>query len=418
MITLKIPYTSSPEFITFLKQLRKEYSCVVRYSYNRLKEGKSEKDIRYLVSALNNINNLDAWTIQCGILEAKQILTRFKNKKVIFGGKSNFIKSLKQKITNLNDLRILPLNIQGETAYGNRKFKLDIINNNQIIYKHKIHNHFKLLLPKLNKNYQKLLNNLEFNKGKYAIKLTDTHILISLEEVKVDLKLNELRYLGIDLNPEYIGLSIKEGNNIIFTKCFSMKVITDKIINSGLASNNPKLKHLNNKLNHEILEISKNIHQLISEFKVKFIFLEDLNFKKDTWNNRLNKNLWKRNLFTDNLTKRCNITGNKIFYINPTYTSLIGNCQYNYVDPVNASLEIARRGFECIIKKTKQFYPVMEIKESLKHQWKEMVNDLPNNWKDLFSLTKNSKLRYRVSTEMEFFRKFKTNKSHISYLCD
>jgi predicted transposase len=48
MITLKIPYRSSKEFQDFLKELRREYSCLVRYSYNRLKEGVSEKDIRVL----------------------------------------------------------------------------------------------------------------------------------------------------------------------------------------------------------------------------------------------------------------------------------------------------------------------------------------------------------------------------------
>lgn len=63
MITIKLPYNSNQEFKDFLTQLRKEYSNVVRYSYNRLKEGKSEKDIRELICGLNSIDNLDAWTI-------------------------------------------------------------------------------------------------------------------------------------------------------------------------------------------------------------------------------------------------------------------------------------------------------------------------------------------------------------------
>jgi DNA invertase Pin-like site-specific DNA recombinase len=52
MITLKIPYKSSPEFQELLKELRREYSCLVRYSYNRLKENISEKDIRVLHKSL------------------------------------------------------------------------------------------------------------------------------------------------------------------------------------------------------------------------------------------------------------------------------------------------------------------------------------------------------------------------------
>jgi hypothetical protein len=63
MLTLKIPYKSS-NFGDFLTNLRREYSSLVRYSYNRLKEGISEKDIRVLHKSLNNIHNLDAWTRQ------------------------------------------------------------------------------------------------------------------------------------------------------------------------------------------------------------------------------------------------------------------------------------------------------------------------------------------------------------------
>lgn len=95
MITLKIPYKSSDEFKLFLNNLRREYSLLVRYSYNRLKEGTSEKDIRVLHKSLNNIDNLDAWTRQCSINEAKQILNKHRENKVIFGGKSNMVRYLK-----------------------------------------------------------------------------------------------------------------------------------------------------------------------------------------------------------------------------------------------------------------------------------------------------------------------------------
>jgi hypothetical protein len=70
---------------------------------------------------------------------------------------------------------------------------------------------------------------------------------------------------------------------------------------------------------------------------------------------------------------------------------------YDSVDPVNSSMEIARRGYEIIINKSKKFYPVVWLKESLKHQWKETVNDIPDSWKELFDLIKNLKLSYRVS---------------------
>ena len=99
MITIKLPYKSSIEFQDKLNLLRKEYSSVVRFSFNRLKEKYTEKDIRGFLNGLNNVKSLDSWTKQCGILEAKAILTRNPDNKVIFGGKSNFINRIKNKIS-------------------------------------------------------------------------------------------------------------------------------------------------------------------------------------------------------------------------------------------------------------------------------------------------------------------------------
>jgi hypothetical protein len=424
LITLKIPYKSNDEFKLFLNNLRREYSSLVRYSYNRLIDGISEKDIRVLHKSLNNVNGLDAWTRQCSINESKQILNKHKDNKVIFGGKSNMIKYLKGLITKeqYKENKLLPLNIFGENANnGNRKFKLDLFNN-KIIYKHSRKEHFELEIPKLRGSYKELYN-LQENPTTYSVKLTDRYLFISFEEFKEKIKLLEERYIGIDLNPEYIGISIKEKDQLLYTKLYSVKKLTDKIIKLNVSSNDFKFKSLNNKLNYEIIEISKDISNLSKEFMCKFIFIEDLSFKGNTRYNRKNKNLWKREIFINNLEKRCSINNQKLYKINPAYSSFIGNLQYDFDDPVNASLEIGRRGWKCIIKKTKQFYPEIKLKEELRSQWKDKLNlDNFKSWKELFGFIKNLELRYRVSTGV-VFRKFKTDKSlvgyinHQSYLC-
>ena len=419
MITLKIPYKSNDEFKLFLNNLRREYSSLVRYSYNRLIDGISEKDIRVLHKSLNNVNGLDAWTRQCSINESKQILNKHKDNKVIFGGKSNMIKYLKGLITKeqYKENKLLPLNIFGEKVNGgNRKFKLDLFND-KIIYKHSRKDHFELEIPKLRGSYKQLYNLME-NTRTYSVKLTDKHLLISFEEIKEVVNLNEGRYLGIDLNPEYIGISIKEKDQLLYTKLYSVKKLTDKIIKLNVSSNDFKFKTLNNKLNHEILEISKDISKLSKEFMCKFIFIEDLSFKGNTnkYSNRKNKNLWKREIFINNLEKRCSINGQKLYKVNPAYSSFIGNLQWNFDDPINASLEIGRRGFECIIKKNKQFYPELKLKEMLVSQWKDKINiDNFKTWKELFGFIKNLGLRYRVSTGV-VFSEFKTKKSLVGYI--
>jgi hypothetical protein len=112
--------------------------------------------------------------------------------------------------------------------------------------------------------------------------------------------------------------------------------------------------------------------------------------------NRDVNNKWNRNLvinwFKNNIKD--------IKEINPAYSSYIGNLQHSYVDQVNSSIEVARRGYQFYIKKLSDtFYPKYEVKDSRLHHWKEM--DLDNHtqkyiWMKCIEQVKNSKMGYRV----------------------
>lgn len=426
MKTIKLPYKTNEDLTSILKQ----YSSIVRYSYNRFLDGKTEKDIRELTKSLNNIDLLNSWLVQCGIKDGKSIQTRFKNEKVVFGGKLNLINRLKNKITKeeYKFKRLSPINIQGEELKnGNRSFKLDIIENNQIIFKLNRLKHINLELPHLRNNIKKELFKLQqLNEVKqnqkgytYSIRFDLKHIYISFEEFKnEDVKcLNENRCLGIDLNPDTIGISILENNEMLHVQEFSLKPIFSKIFNEKLSSNSNRMKYFQNKLKFETFEISKTISKLAKQFNCKTVFIEDLHFKSSSTikiSNRKNKNLWKRELFINNLTKRLNIEGIKLYSVNPAYSSFIGNLMYDYTDAVNASIEIARRGFEYRIKKNKTgFYPKLLVK----HQWKEMATKY-TDWKKFFIEVKNLKLKYRVSLDevkykFKVFQQNSTSKSMI-----
>lgn len=423
MKTIKLPYKTTEDLTSILKQ----YSNVVRYSYNRFLEGKTEKDIRLLTKSLNSIDLLNSWLIQCGIKDGKAIQTRFKNEKVIFGGKHNLIKRSKNKISKeeYQLKRLCPINIQGEELkQGNRSFKLDIIENNQIIFKLSKNKHIELKLPNLRNNIKKelfklqQLNEVKHNQKGYtfSIRFDLSNIYISFEEFKQEsIKLNENRYLGIDLNPDAIGISVLDDGKVIHTQEFSLKPIFNKILNEKLSSNSNRMKYFQNKLKFETFEISKSISLIAKQFNCKSVFIEDLHFKGSSIikiSNRKNKNLWKRELFINNLTKRLNILGIKLYSVNPAYSSFIGNLMYDYTDAVNASIEIARRGFEYRIKKNKTgFYPNLLVK----HQWKEMATKF-TDWKKFFTEIKNLKLKYRVSLNdcLHEFNVFQQNSSHKS----
>ena len=431
MKTIKLPYKTDGDLTSILKQ----YSSVIRYSYNRFLEGKTEKEIRELTKSLNNVDLLNSWLIQCAIKDAKALQIRFKNEKVIFGGKFNLINRLKNKITKeeFQLKRLGPTNIQGEMLQkGNRSFSLDIIENNQIILKLNKVKHIELKLPNLRNNIKKELFKLQqLNEVKcgqtgytYSIRFDLKYIYISFEEFKNEeiKSLNENRCLGIDLNPDTIGISVLENNEVIHAQEFSLKPIFSKILNEKLSSNSDRMKYFQNKLKFETFEISKSITKIAKRFSCKSIFIEDLKFKQglskeqkhNHLGNRKNKNLWKKELFINNLTKRLNIEGIKLYSVNPAYSSFIGNMVYDYTDAVNASIEIARRGFEYRIKKnTKEFYPHMLVK----HQWKEMATKF-TEWKEFFTETKNLKLKYRVSLNecLHKFNVFQQNSSHKSMI--
>jgi len=410
--TIKIPYTCFNNLSNIIRQ----YSCVLRYSYNRFLENKSEKEIRLLIKSLNGLNLLNSWLIQCAIRDAKAVYARFGGKKVVFGGKLNLIKYLKKKInkTEYSLKRLLPVNIQGEELQkGNRMFKLDILCNNKIVFKLNKNCHIDLLLPKLRKNIKSDLLKLEqinkcidSKKGHtYTIRFNDKYLFITFKQFESSNKLvlNNKRYIGIDLNPDTIGISIMEDRKVIECREWSLKEIFNKIFSEKLDSSSDRMKLYQNKLKFETFEIAKSIDKLARHYQCKSVFIEDLSFKGSSGikkSNRKNKNLWKRELFRLNLQKRLGMSGIDLFEVNPAYSSFIGNMQYDWTDAINASIEIGRRGYLYRIKKIKDsFYPTVWLKRSIQHQWKEMGIDLLNTWKDLFLIAKNSKLKYRVSLQ-------------------
>lgn len=288
--------------------------------------------------------------------------------------------------------------------YGNRMFDLDIPNQ-KIIFKLNRKNHIEINLPKIRKNWKNKLLQLqtraEFKEQPFQIKIDSDFIYISFEDKNEKIYLKNNRYLGIDLNPSNIGISIIENNNILYTKEYSFDSIVKEILNSKISSDSKKSKHLQSKLNHELIQISKDIESLLKYWKFNFVFIEDLKFKQKDAGlgktfNRITKNLWKRNKFIDNLKKRITFFGCKTFNVNPAYSSFIGNIQHAYSDPINASIEIARRGYEVIIEKNKKFYPDLN---NVKDQWKEYLTEDIKSWKEFFLKIKNSGLKYRVSLD-------------------
>lgn len=398
----------------------------------------------------------------------------FKNKSlskdITFGGrnllkqisflsnhKTNNSELIKDKLKTYKENRILPINYIGSLndKNSNRYFQFNF-NNSEIIYKPNGKKKIKINY-KVKSNYKNILNKLQEVKDSkllpISVKLTTKYIYITFDnslltdysfnkkEYFNDLKLipkdnkilrKELfkkyiknqeermfkdkimnRYCAIDLNPEYIGLSIIDKNNfkIIHKQTFDLTLLMKK---NNKSSCNFNSKYLTNKRKFEIGKIYKSIFNLINHYKVANFVIEDLNFKPKNINdkpkefNRKVKNIWNLDLQLNLINKHCINNGIKLIEINPVYSSFIGNLIYNDFDAVNASIEICRRGMikyeknnnlfpkitstiiDTVVKRFKQSFPdVQLIKDCI-------------SWKELYKLFKQTECKYRWQLNENF----------------
>jgi hypothetical protein len=125
--------------------------------------------------------------------------------------------------------------------------------------------------------------------------------------------------------------------------------------------------------------------------------------------NRLVNNCWNRQKIIQKIKKDCFIFSISLKEVNPAYSSVIGNIVYtNYPDPINASIEINRRGYKQF--QSGQFYPEIVDNKSLNERWKQTSDISPKTWKELSDWLKESKIKYRLSFDHKVL-KFSSVKS-------
>lgn len=201
-------------------------------------------------------------------------------------------------------------------------------------------------------------------------------------------------YCGIDLNPEYIGLAIRNKPKILFTKCYDLKSILEKT-----KDNTTEI------IRYNLAHIYKDIFKMCVHYKVSHFITEELSFKHNENNsrslNRKTKNLWCRGFQKDLIEKYTERLGIIHIEINPAYSSFVGNMVYECFDPVAASLEICRRGM--LYKKTliEDWYP--DIKGFRLSSFGMHVSDLEirnSTVQSLYQFFKSRNKSYRRSQSL------------------
>lgn len=387
MTTLKVKHNCDSDF----KPLLKECNKIKRIAFNLFKINTDKNITIRKIKKYYNINDnlVDASTLEHQVHEASMIFKIFEgnnNKKLIFGSRNHwkrFNKGLitKEEFNNIKNTQPILFVGRSKEKHGNRKFKLDITNK-QIIFKKSRNEHHNLKLNTSNSRWkmlEKLQNYFEYNSTPITYKLDNNYIYITFDESilkEQEHQFIENRVAGLDLNPNYIGFTIRDFNDdsIIYKSVYDLSKLNET--------------HHKNKKDHEVVEIAKNISNLCKHYKVECVGLEKLDMVSKDHNkgrkiNRLINNSWNRVKFSQNLVKRLNILGIKSQDIVCAYSSTVGCLDHpEETDSIAAALEIARRCHVFLnkfIKKVKEFsdvdvmYPKIN-RGLIKERWNSILS--------------------------------------------
>ena len=427
LVTYKIKYTCSDSPLDVIKQ----YNSVLRFTYNRLLENKNLKtsEITQMQKFLNNCELIGSHLKNSAIYDAKSLLSD-SNETIVFGGRKLFKDRCNHKI-NRDEFRLKrlrPLNCVGEACKcGNRLFQ--IIDEGTIIFKLNRNCHFELKLVCVGKkrllDIKKLIQLQNSCQIAITYKLDLEYIYITfdynaIKTYSYDVKEN--RVMAIDMNPNSIGWSVVDWKseskyNVVQSGTLSLKSLNDYRDSIHVSSESDFHKYVTNKRKHEIIHIAKDLFNLCKHYKCEVFVVEDLSIKSKDSNkgkkfNRLVNNMWDRNLLFQQLRKHINSSSTKLVEVHPQYNSYIGNLIFRkecLPDECLASIEIGRRGFEFSNqyifnrrqrKKTVVFPELELVKGQLIQSLEELNIDVSNfdNWKNILSAVKESKVKYRFST--------------------
>lgn len=386
-----------------------EYGKLKRIAFNYIKNNIDQKQVVFVKEIENYSKLLDrsfcGWIVQDAIQIYKSAES-LNNLSPVFGGKKNLEKRRKNQLSKdewrkLRNSYIYCMGSKNDSQ-GNRKIKINK-EEKYIIFSPSRENKIKIELENISEVQSRILDQIinlaDLNLSPITYKITREYLIIQIDELRVSsskYKPLDNRILGLDSNPNFIGISISDFNNgkqhKIFSKVYDLRNL-NKINNK-------------NKKKFELCEISKDIIKICEHFRVKIISIEELKIessdkKKGRAFNRLVNNNWNRILFFNNLEKRCNLSNIRLIKTPPQYSSFIGCIiNQNDTDSVAASLELARRAYlyyqtfilKTLPRNTKILYPEFNI--SLLDRWKGTTEILSiNDWKLAYNWLNNKKPR-------------------------
>lgn len=347
-----------------LNQLVSDWSSSYRFSFCRFQknnlnfnEVRNQAKIKY--------PSLNVRQISDAVVQAKGLYIRVGTKKVIFGGKKQWNKLIKNKISKDEwkfgrDNQIY--------ARGDRDLKgnpnIRIINKNNNLYLritigNRKFKEYKLFIPFKFKEKLWSLLNFENSYNVRLLRKDKLHFRVIVDfKIKAPQQIIDFSkgVIGIDINPNKIAVSnISRDGNLIE----SFTITNNKIFYSSA-----------NKRDYEIGCIVKKIVNYAIDFHKGIVF-ENLDFGKEFENqgkrfNKIKSNfVWKK--LSVLLERKCIENGIKYKKVNPAFTSIIGKFKYqkmyNLSIHESSSYLIGRRGLGFSEKLSLYRYPSKIVKD-------------------------------------------------------
>ena len=348
-----------------LDKLIKDFSSCIRYSFCHFQKDKLKfNDVRNLSKA--RYTSLNTRYISDAVMLASALYTRFKDNKVIFGGKKVFKERKNKSISKESymEKRDKFIYSRGDkTKIGNPNLRICFENNTtrlRITMGNRQFISYKLFIPQ---KFTEELNKILQSKQSYNIRLIKANkkykVVIDYETpVKNQIINFEHGAIGIDCNPDRIAVAnvSSDGN----------------LLNSFSIVNNRLYFGSTNKRLYDISCIVKEIIAYASK-ENKGIVFEDLQFKKKFEDqgrkfNRTKSNfVWKKLITL--LERKCIENGITYKKVNPAFTSIIGKYKYKNLYTLSvhesAAFVIGRRGLGFNEKLSLYSYPRSVMKSEI-----------------------------------------------------
>jgi hypothetical protein len=399
-----VPYAVDDDGHELLDAWRRGYSAAVRSAYANA-DGRSEEELRNLLKARfpgapSAPGSLDAWLLHSATREGLRLRAQRPDGRMVFGGRKNLERRRKGFISDgdWRALRLRPLVSLGDKIYaGNRHFRLapDALTCTVRVYGHAVTLH----LPEMRGKRGTLLRavaalaaageiNVEFRLGANSLSVVfdpaDLRRLPAGVTLQADndarlaakghkprgrprgegwkpppfrwaeverpvhpewgpaIAARPGRCLGIDLNPEWIGLTVVENRGDL-RSLPATRALDHRLVRLGLLRGAaPEL------VSETLAKVAGLAVMLCERHGVGLVAMEEglgklrSGGRSRSLNHRLNS--WDRTRLKSMLARRLDLREASLLTVWPGYSSTIGNVAFALPDACAAAAEIGRRG--------------------------------------------------------------------------